>query len=681
MRLRRKLAIGCLVFGLAAAPAFGQGSFCGVWADAFHVGFKSSAQIDDLVARAVTGRYNAIVAEVLAYQDRTGSGHGAYWNSSIVPKAADISGGIDPLAVLCQKAHAQGIEVHAWLVTYRVCTTWPPSGNSIVAAHPEWIMVPQAEMGKALSTASRISGAYTFDPGSPDVQEYLSAIVRELVTNYPIDGINWDYIRYTQTDAGYPSNTSYANSGLERYRRISGAAAIPSSTGDNNWNDFRRRTIDEHVRRSFAEMASISTNPRQPLRHTADLICFGNAPSDFTNSDPYRLHQNWRYWMQQGYLDAGMPMNYKRDHCATQAVWYRNWVDSAIEWSYGRHMICGQANYLNTPANSVAQMSYALAAGADGAINYSYASTVASGDVGTNCSSGGETSDWSFYNYVAANLYTQPTPPPSMPWRHPATATEGTLWGRVTNAADQPVDDATVQVNGQSIKTDGNGYYVATRIPATAAGTSYALTAAKSGLTAAGQPAVAVLAGGIERQDLRIGLPAAQLVLDPSQIHRNVMQGDAPPTDSFMISNTGQATLFYTISDDADWLSVSPAQGMNNGLAESVQISYDLDGVGLGQHTATVSVIGSGALNSPQSVTVTLVVLQGIPGDFDGDSDVDQEDFGRFQACLTGIAGGVPAGCERANLDFDNDVDKNDYQKFFHCLTGPNLPGEADCAD
>ncbi len=131
----------------ADTPAMEEPSFRAFWADAFSTGFKSTSQINSLVSRAVQGNYNVIIPEVLAYQDNSGSGHGAYWNSDIVPKATDISGGIDPLAYLVQQAHAQGIEVHAWLVTYRVCTSWPPSGNSTVAAHPEWLMVPSTQIG------------------------------------------------------------------------------------------------------------------------------------------------------------------------------------------------------------------------------------------------------------------------------------------------------------------------------------------------------------------------------------------------------------------------------------------------------------------------------------------------------------------------------------------------------
>ncbi|UCG17745.1 MAG: hypothetical protein JSV19_06885, partial [Phycisphaerales bacterium] len=97
---------GCLIGGFVTPSAVAQATFRAFWADAFHEGYKSTTQIDTLISMAVAGNYNAVIPEVLAYQDNVGSGHGAYWNSSIIPKAADIVGDIDPLAYLVEQAHA-----------------------------------------------------------------------------------------------------------------------------------------------------------------------------------------------------------------------------------------------------------------------------------------------------------------------------------------------------------------------------------------------------------------------------------------------------------------------------------------------------------------------------------------------------------------------------------------------
>jgi uncharacterized lipoprotein YddW (UPF0748 family) len=447
-----------------------------------------------MVSRAVTGNYNAIIAEVLAFHDTGTGAHGAYWNSSIVPKASDISGSFDPLAYLVSQAHAAGLEVHAWLVPYRVSSVWPPNGNSLLAAHPEWLMVPIADMGGG---PARVGNFYTLDPGSPDVQEYLVSIVRELVTNYAIDGINFDYIRYTQADAGYPADEDYAASTLARFRELIWYHGTPPPEGNTAWNDFRRRTIDELVRRCRAEIPFIS-NPRQPLRLTADLITWGDAPGDFSYSDAYRLHQNWKYWMEQAWLDAGIPMNYKREYLSNQAQWYRNWVNAALGWRYERHIFCGQGNYLNTKADSVTQLQYCLSHGADGTSNYSYYETA---DEDTD---GDPESDWTWYTYVSDHVFATSVPTPGMPWRDPNTATEGTLWGRVADpATGEPIDGAQVRVGSLlPVQTDGNGYYVVTLIPAAAGGTAYDIAASKYGCAEEHLSGVVVPPGEVVRQDI-----------------------------------------------------------------------------------------------------------------------------------------------------------------------------------
>ncbi len=472
-------------------------AFRAFWADAFSVGFKSSSQISSLISRATTGRYNAIIAEVLAYHDNVGGGHGAYWNSSIVPKATDISGGIDPLAQLVSQGHAAGLEVHAWIVPYRVSTSWPPAGHALLAAHPEWLMVPLADMGDG---PAPVGGKYTLDPGCPAAQEYILSVVRELVTNYAIDGINYDYIRYVQTDAGYPADENYDGSSLARFRALTGYQGTPPSSGNTSWNDFRRQTIDELVRRTRAEIPAITSNPRQPLRFTCDLICSGNAPSSFENSDAYNLFQNWRYWMERGWLDAGCPMNYKREWDPPEDTWYRNWVNAAVNWRYQRHMFCGQANYLNPKADSIDQLAYVYSHNANGSVNYSYDATA-----DENMDGAPET-DWNWYTYVAQQLFTSTATTPTMPWRNPATATEGTLWGRVTDpATGDPIDGATVAVSGAgSVVTDGNGVYVVTLIPAASGGTLYDVDASNVGCAPVSVEGVLVLPGTLTRLDIEM---------------------------------------------------------------------------------------------------------------------------------------------------------------------------------
>jgi uncharacterized lipoprotein YddW (UPF0748 family) len=660
-------------------PIHAQSSFRAIWADSFNAGFKSTSQIDTMVQRAVDGNYNAIIAEVMAYQDTTGGGHGAYWNSSIVPKALDIVGGIDPLAELCTRAHAQGIEVHAWIVTYRVSNSWPPSGNGVV--QDEWIMVERNDRGNGPNT---IGGHYNLDPGSPDVQNYIVDIVRELVTNYPIDGINLDYIRYLQSDAGYPSDNNYAHSSLKRYQQIYNTGSVPQPT-HNDWNDFRRRTVSELVRRLRVEIPSITSNPQQPLRFTADLIAFGDAPLSFTQSGAYQLFQDWRLWMEQGWLDAGIPMNYKREHCSSQATMYRNWVDAAVnDWRYDRHIFCGQGNYLNSFANSVAQMQYVDSQGADGVVNFSYAATRADE---TLCDgSDPYSNDPAFFTYVGANLFTSAVPTPPMPWRDPSTATEGTVWGRIQDwDTSAYVDDATVQIGAlPSIQTDANGYYTLTLVPASPSGTSYSLSVSASGLPGVTHPAAVVRAGEVVRYDFSLGSSPPFMGLSTTGFVYSIDEGDSLADDTFTVSALAPAArgpVNYVVSDDAGWLSVSPLHGVSTGEADTITITYDVTGLTPGIYTGTVTVADALADNTPQTVIVDLTVATPpVPGDFDLDGDVDMVDYSHLQACLLGDSTPqTDPNCQDAELTDDLFVSVADVAAFMQCLSGSNNPANPDC--
>ena len=44
------------------------------------------------------------------------------------------------------------------------------------------------------------------DPGNPKTDDYLLSIVKEIVTNYDVDGIHFDYIRYPPTALTFLTN-------------------------------------------------------------------------------------------------------------------------------------------------------------------------------------------------------------------------------------------------------------------------------------------------------------------------------------------------------------------------------------------------------------------------------------------------------------------------------------------
>ncbi len=65
--------------------------------------------------------------------------------------------------------------------------------------------------------------------------------------------------------------------------------------------------------------------------------------------------------------------------------------------------------------------------------------------------------------------------------------------------------------------------------------------------------------------------------------------------------------------------------------------------------------------------------------DADDDGDSDMVDFGLFQACWTGVCGGLLPGCECFDHDDDGDVDADDFAAFEACFSGPGIPADPSC--
>jgi len=60
--------------------------------------------------------------------------------------------------------------------------------------------------------------------------------------------------------------------------------------------------------------------------------------------------------------------------------------------------------------------------------------------------------------------------------------------------------------------------------------------------------------------------------------------------------------------------------------------------------------------------------------DFDLDGDVDQNDFGFFQACFSGSEVPYEPGCKDADLNGNGAVDQTDFGAFRDCMGGADSP-------
>ncbi len=438
-----RIHLGC-VLGLmltsivvfVADTAYAQAEYRGMWVDAFHAGFMNASETALLVQRARAYNYNAIFIE----NRKTAE---AFHDSDIEPKAPEVSPpDYDSLADLIAQAHDTSsgkpyIQVHAWLVAYRVATSTTVPPAHILSLHPEWVC--RNSSGSTFHYSSRF-----LDPGVPDVIDYTVNVAVEIVKKYDVDGIHYDYIRYPDPDWGYNQIS------VNRFNTLYGRSGTPS-VSDPDWCQFRRDQVTALVRKTYIRIKAI-----KPLvKVSAATTTWGTYPGDFTLSSPYvQVYQDWRGWMEEGILDMNCPMNYKREYIANQAADYRLWMDFAASVKYGHHCLTGQAAYLHSINDSITQLTVAQNNPyIDGSIIFSYATT----------NKDGQPQD-DFFQAVKNQIFSSPAAVPVAPWL--SAPTEGILCGTVSNGS-AAVDGALVTLAGpvqKSLTADGTGFYAFTRL-------------------------------------------------------------------------------------------------------------------------------------------------------------------------------------------------------------------------
>ena len=434
------------VYSGTSYPRLYQGMWIYSWGTNY--GFYSEADTNEMIAVARNNNVNIIFPEVR----KTGD---AYYVSTIEPRATNIDPTYtNPLSDIITKAHdtssgKQRIEVHAWVVPYRVWNTTlgSPPTNHVLNKHPEWIMSDYS--GNTLDGTS-----ISIDPGIPEVEDYIVDVILELVQNYNVDGIHFDYFRYPEREWGYNPIS------VERFNRLYDKTGTPDYT-DPDWCDFRREQIKALGRKVYAKVKQLKWN----IKISAATISWGGYYGDFTQTAPYAsVFQDWVGMMDEGILDLHVTMVYKREHIAGQAYDFRSWTQFTGQTKAGRHAIIGLGSYLNYIHNNITQMCYAIdCEGIDGTNIYRYLVT---------CADGPEDISW---KTIKADIYNQRRDIPETNWLK--TPTFGILCGTVYDPSGQPCDSATIILSSGASGTqhsDGTGFYAFLKL---SPGTNFSATA------------------------------------------------------------------------------------------------------------------------------------------------------------------------------------------------------------
>ena len=102
------------------------------------------------------------------------------------------------------------------------------------------------------------------------------------------------------------------------------------------------------------------------------------------------------------------------------------------------------------------------------------------------------------------------------------------------------------------------------------------------------------------------------IAFSPSSFSFTATEDGANPAGKTLeIWNSGIGTLNWSVSNNANWLSLSPRSGNSTGEDDEVTLLVDISGMSADDYDATITIRDPEATNSPQTVSVSLHIATG----------------------------------------------------------------------
>ena len=108
--------------------------------------------------------------------------------------------------------------------------------------------------------------------------------------------------------------------------------------------------------------------------------------------------------------------------------------------------------------------------------------------------------------------------------------------------------------------------------------------------------------------DVTLTVSESSIELSVSSLVNSGYAGIDATSQSFEIWNSAGGILNYSISDDAVWLLCWPDSGDSTGEHDTIHVDYFTAGLAPGTYTATITIDGIEADNTPQTIGVTLTI-------------------------------------------------------------------------
>lgn len=293
------LAVGMLFLpvskayaGTVSGGSSGSGEMRGVWVSYLdwngwakdEAGYKKA--MDQTLDLCVQKGLNAVFLQVRPDGD-------AMYPSQYFPWSKFASGtqgknpGYDPLAYAVQAAHQRGLQIHAWINPYRI-TGYLNRYSDLCASNPAIAWAKDGDSSNDRWVLCQ-NGEYYYNPAIPQVRQLIIDGVKEIVTNYEVDGIHFDDYFYPNLD----------DSKTETWFDYPEYQASGTSLSVAAW---RRNNVNELVKGVYSAVKSIRPQASFGISPEGYLQNLRKDTRQFTDVDT---------WMtQSGYVDYLMPQIY-----------------------------------------------------------------------------------------------------------------------------------------------------------------------------------------------------------------------------------------------------------------------------------------------------------------------------------------------------------------------------------
>ena len=279
-----------------------EGDLVGAWvATVGNIDFPSKpglsadelkAEIDAIVADCKAMGINAIFFQVRPEAD-------ALYESDIFPSSAHVvlkQGDelpLDCLEYFIEAAHAENIELHAWINPYRISQPGTYGTNLDKLAedhparlHPEWVV-------------KHTDGAMYFNPGIPEVRQLIVDGIMEIVNNYNIDGIHFD-------DYFYPDEDRLNFNDSETYNKY--------KQDGQSLADWRRSNTDLLILQVSSTIRAVRSDLKFGISPCGVWALKSNNPNgtDIKSSmeSYYQVYADTRKWVLNEWIDYICPQVY-----------------------------------------------------------------------------------------------------------------------------------------------------------------------------------------------------------------------------------------------------------------------------------------------------------------------------------------------------------------------------------